>query len=233
MREAVRLAIDRETLTKVLYSGLAEPATTLFAPGVPNAGTAKPTAFDPTAAARVLDEAGWREQGGKRSKDGKPLQMRLLISSSPANGQQDGRLSAEALADSLGKVGIDVKIKPVDDATYFEERTAGKYDLAFFETYGAPYDPSGFVMGFLTSEAEGGLWTTPQLDKLIDKALHAQEDGARQQAYQATYDVLDKDAAFVPIAYRPRFFAVRSNVRGFKVPVTEYELDLAGVTLQR
>jgi len=231
VREAIRLALDRATLTKVLYSGLATPATTLFAPGVPNGGTSKPAAYDPEEARRLLDGAGWRESDGKRTRGGKPLRLTLLISSSPVHGQQDARLSAEALADSLAKVGIDVQIKPVDEAAYFDERTAGKYDLAFFETYGAPYDPSGFVVGFLTTKGGGLLWRSPAIDKLVDKALFAQDDGERAQAYQGVYDLLDRDAAFVPIAYRPRLWAVRSNVKGFAVPVTEYELDLSHVTL--
>lgn len=233
VREAVRLAIDRKTLTKVLYSGLATPATTLFAPGVPNGGTPREVRFDPGEAERVLDAGGWRESGGKRSRNGTPLSLTLMISSGPVHGQQDARLSSEALADSLGKIGIEVKIKPVDEATYFDQRTAGKYDLAFFETYGAPYDPSGFVVGFLTSKVKGGLWKTPRVDELVDHALFARDAGARAQAYEAVYDVLDKDAAFVPIAYRPRFWAVRSNVKGFAVPANEYEFNLAGVTLQR
>ncbi|MGH2943383.1 MAG: ABC transporter substrate-binding protein [Solirubrobacteraceae bacterium] len=231
VREAVRLALDRTALTRVLFSGLATPATTLFAPGVPDGGTAQEMRFDPGEARRLLDRAGWGERDGTRTKGGRPLRLSLLISSSPVHGQQDARLSAEALADSLAKVGVDVRIKPVDEAAYFDERTAGRYDLAFFETYGAPYDPSGFVVGFLTTKGGGMLWRSPAIDRLVDEALFARDDGARAQAYQRVYDVLDRDAAFVPIAYRPRLWAVRSNVKGFVVPDTEYELDLSRVTL--
>jgi nickel ABC transporter nickel/metallophore binding protein len=233
VRDAVRHAVDAPALTKVLYSGFAQPASTLFAPGIPDAGTPEAATFDPGAASKLLDDAGWRERAGTRTKGGKPLVMTLLITSSPVRGQQDARLSAEALAASLKDVGIGVKIKPVDDATYFDERTAGKFDLSFFETYGAPYDPPGFVVGYLRSDSETAMWATPALDKLIDKALFATDDTARERAYQAVYDDLDRDVAFVPIAYRPRFFAVSSKVAGFKVPVNEYELDLAGVTLRR
>ena len=232
VREAIRLAIDRKTLTKVLVLGSRHPATTLFAPGVPNGGTPKENRFDPAAGEARPRCGRLGESGGRRGRNGTLLSLTLMISSGPVHGQQDGRLSAEALADSLGKIGIDVKIKPVDAATYFDQRTAGKYDLAFFETYGAPYDLSGFVVGFLTSKAEGGLWKSPRLDARRPRSSR-RDDGARARAYDAVYDVLDKDAAFVPIAYRPRFWAVRSNVKGFAVPVTEYDFDLASVTLQR
>lgn len=233
VREAARHALDRPALTKVLYRGFAQPASTLFAPGVPDAGSPKEATFDPALARKLLDDSGWRESNGKRAKGGKPLVLTFLITSSPVRGLQDARLSAEALASSLKEVGIGVKIKPVDDATFFEERDAGHFDMTFFETYGAPYDPPGFVVGFLRTDSGWAMWATPTIDKLIDKALYATDDAAREQAYREVYDQLDRDVGFVPIAYRPRFYAVASNVHGFKVPVTEYELDLTGVTLSK
>jgi hypothetical protein len=37
--------------------------------------------------------------------------------------------------------------------------------------------------------------------------------------------------AYVPIIHPPRYWAVRSSVTGFEPPATEYELDLAGVSI--
>lgn len=233
VREAVGLAIDREALKAVLYSGLGETAATLFPPGVPDAGTPMDVRFDP--ARTVLDAAGWAEADGRRARNGTALALELLVPSEPVHGVQDSRTSAEAVAAALGTVGITVTIRSVDSAAYLDERSAGNYDLAFVETLGAPYDPSSSVVSYLTSTADAGgvIWTTPELDPLVDAALFARDTGTRAGAYQTVYDVLERDAAFVPIIYRPRFWATGPAVSGFDVPVTEYDLDLRGVTVRR
>ncbi|MGH3615919.1 MAG: ABC transporter substrate-binding protein [Pseudonocardia sp.] len=235
VREAVGLAIDRDALRTVLYSGLGEPAATLFPPGVPDAGTPMDAAFDPARARAVLDAAGWVQAGDGRARGGTPLALELLVPSEPIHGIQDSRTTSEAVAAALGEVGITVTIRTVDSAAYFDERSAGNYDLSFVETYGAPYDPSSSVTAYLTSSGDSGgaIWTTPELDPLVDAALFAPDTDTRATAYQAVFDLLERDAAFVPILYRPRFWATGPAVSGFEVPVTEYDLDLRGVTVQR
>ncbi len=235
VREAAGLAIDREALKSVLYSGLGETAATLFPPGVPDAGTPMDVRFDPARARTVLDAAGWAEADGRRARNGTPLALELVVPSEPVHGVQDSRTSAEAVAAALGEVGITVTIRSVDSAAYLDERSAGNYDLSFVETLGAPYDPSSSVVSYLTSSADAGgvIWTTPELDSLVDAALFARDTGARAGAYQTVYDLLERDAAFVPIIYRPRFWATGPAVSGFDVPVTEYDLDLRGVTVRR
>lgn len=234
IREAVRYALDRETLTKVLYAGQAKAATTLFAPGIPDAGAPQSLPFDPDQARRILDAAGWRQEGKGRVKDGKQLVLSLRIPSTAAVGWQDSRLSAQAVASALGEVGITVNIVAVDEATFYDDLHAGKYDLAFMETYGAPYDPSGFVVGFLTGDRKDpGLWKTDEVERLIDGALYARDAATRAKNYQDAWAVLNREAAFVPIAYRPRVWAVGPAVKGFQVPHTEYDFDLSTVTLQR
>ena len=48
---------------------------------------------------------------------------------------------------------------------------------------------------------------------------------------ESVYDLLEREVAFVPITHPPRYYAVRSEVDGFRVPPHEYRLDLTHVTL--
>ncbi|MGH8929831.1 MAG: ABC transporter substrate-binding protein [Egibacteraceae bacterium] len=180
MRVAVTQAIDRESLTSVLYPGFGQPAGTMFPPSVPDAGEAIAADFDRGATRAALDGAGWVVSGDSRAKDGEPLELDLLVSPSPAHGPTGSQTAAEAIASELGEVGIRVTIKDVDSAVYLDEQQAGNWDLSFLETFGAPYDPAATATSFLTTGAGGvPLWVSPQLDTLVDAAVFATDESER------------------------------------------------------
>ncbi|GAA3769167.1 nickel ABC transporter substrate-binding protein [Plantactinospora mayteni] len=231
VREAVIKAIDTASLAKALFLDFAEPARRVFPPGVPDSGTDLPVGFDQAAAGSVLDAAGYVRDGDTRVKDGKRLSLRLLVPATPAEGQLDPRTMAAAIAAALKEVGVGVEIVPVDAAAYYDERAEGRYDITFFETLGAPYDPSSSIVSLFTSEARAPLWATPAIEGLVDKAVFAREPVGRAAAYQDLYDAVAADAGFLPLVYRPRVWAVRDEVNGFAVPPSDVDLELTGVTV--
>lgn len=231
VREAVARALDRKALIEALYLGYGEPASRFFPPAVPDSGVDQAFAFDKAAAEAALDAVGYIRSGDTRGKDGKPLRLRFLVSSN-ANGMQDARGSAEAVAGALKDVGIGTDIVFVDDTTYYDDKAAGKWDIAFFETYGAPYDPSSTAVAFLVGGASSPVFAAGAYDALVDAALFARDPKDRKAKYQALYDALYADAGYVPIAYRTRLWAVRDTVTGFAIPTTEYDLELDGVGLK-
>lgn len=231
VREAVVKAIDTSSLAQALFLGYAEPARRVFPPGVPDSGTDLPLGFDKATAGTVLDAAGYARSGETRVKDGKPLSLRLLIPAAPAEGQLDPRTMAAAITASLMEVGIGVEMVPVDAAAYYDERAEGRYDITFFETLGAPYDPSSSIVSLFTEEARAPLWATPATEDLVDKALFARDPAARATAYPELYNAVAADAGFVPLVYRPRMWAVRGDVNDFAVPSTDVDLELTGVTV--
>ncbi|MFC4589891.1 ABC transporter substrate-binding protein [Sphaerisporangium corydalis] len=232
VREAVRKAIDTTSLTNALFLGYAKPAQRVFPPDVPDSGADLPLYFDQAGARSTLDAAGYKLNGDTRVKDGKKLTLKLLVPAKPAEGQLDPRTMAEAIAAALKEIGITVEISPVDAAAYYDERAEGTYDITFFETLGAPYDPSSSIVSMFTSGARGPLWVTPATEKLVDKALFARDDATRAAAYQGLYTAVAADAGFVPLAYRPRMWVVRDAVKGFVVPPTDVDLELTGVTVE-
>lgn len=231
VRQAVGKAIDTAAMAKALFLDYAEPARRVFPPGVPDSGADLPVGFDKAAAGSVLDAAGYVRDGDTRVKDGKRLSLRLLIPATPAEGQLDPRTTASAIAAALKEVGIGVEIVPVDAAVYYDERAEGRYDITFFETLGAPYDPSSSIVSLFTDEARAPLWATPAIEGLVDKALFAADPTARTVAYQNLYDAVAADAGFVPLVYRPRMWAVRDGVNGFAVSPSDVDLKLTAVTV--
>lgn len=231
VREAISLALDVEALNTALYSGTEGVPHGFFPESVPHSGTAVVRDLDPRRAAAVLDEAGWSLDGDIRTRDGADLALELLVTSDPVHGAADSATVGQAVQDALAGIGVRVTLRVVDGAAYTDELAAGDYDLTFTTTYGAPYDPSGTALTHLSSTADAPVWTSADLDALLGTALAATEDAELDAAYQAVYDYLEDEVAFVPITSQPRRYAVRAGVEGFEVPAHEYRLDLTDVTV--
>jgi len=97
IRQAINLALDRETLVDVALNGFGRPA---FGPadGLPWSHGDEQLATPNLARANaLLDEAGWKRQedDGLRYKNGQPARFRLTYPSSDTTRQQLAQVSAE------------------------------------------------------------------------------------------------------------------------------------------
>ena len=220
LRAAVNKVIDRKAIAKALYFGFGEPAGNLFPESVPLAGTrTEIPAVDKAAAAQLVKDAGYGPD--------RPLKVRLLTSEDAIPG---GRSMGEVIQSALKEIGIDVGVRLVDHATRHKEIAKRAYDLAFYATYAAPYDPYGSFGAVFDSRTEIGVdgkifMDAERLDPMIDKAFAATGDEAGA-AFQEIYDFLDAQDAFVPLVYTQRIWAHGAKVRGLELPATEYELPL-------
>lgn len=142
---------------------------------------------------------------------------------------------AEVVQSELREIGIDVVIRSVDHASKHTDMLERKYDLGFFQTYGAPYEPFGTIVGLFLStfnnDVEGKLVTdAANLDPLITAATTASPDDV-EQALQKFYDWLRDNEALAPILYIPNIWAHSKRVQGFANPVTEYDMPYENIVL--
>lgn len=232
VRKAINVGIDRAAISQVLYRGYAEVAANLFATGVPMSGTRYDVpAIDPQGARDLLEKAGWTGDG-IRTKDGVPLAMEIIVSEEQIPGS---RSVAEVLQSEFRDIGIDLSIRSVDHASRHSDIPARKYDLAFFLTYDAPYDPFGSVVGMFLSTYDNGVdgklfMDAGNLDPLVTAAMSASE-AEMQSSLQTVYDWLHDNAAIAPLLYVPSIWAHSTRVTGFQGPATEYDLPYEHITL--
>ena len=232
VRRAVSLGLDRQAIAKVLYQGYADPASNLFPATIPDSGkrTAVPVR-DAAAANRLLDDAGWKRNGAARTKDGQALTLELIASDQVLPGAR--RLS-EFILGQLGELGFTVKVSALDDATYHDRRQKFDYDLAFFGTYAAPYDPHGSLGAMFVSTADSGpdgkVFVSKALDAVVTTALAASGDDRRAKL-QKVYDWLDAQQAVCPLVYPQRLWACSRRIKGLRLPPTEYDMPIAGISL--
>ena len=230
VREAISVAIDRAAIAKAIYSDFSEPTANLLPASVPFGGKRLPVpARDVERAKALLEEAGWTGDG-VRSKNGEPLALELVLSEEAVQGS---RAVGEVVQAQLGEAGIDITIRSLDHATRHGDIPAGLYDLTFFFTIGAPYDPHSTLTNYFLSTfyngADGKMYTSTELDPLL---LDAIESGVNQeQKYQLVYDWLEANKAVAPLLHPQRIWAHSSRVKGFAIPATEYDMPYENITL--
>ncbi|ESZ28714.1 nickel ABC transporter substrate-binding protein [Mesorhizobium sp. L2C084A000] len=232
VRKAVSIGIDRAAISQALYQGFARPAGNLFSDALPFAGTQHDAPVrDVAAASALLEKAGWTG-GPVRSKDGTPLTLEIVVSPDAVPGS---RVVAEVIQSEMKEIGINLIVRSVDHASKHTDMLERKYDLGFFLTYGAPYDPFGTVVALCLStfknDVEGKLFTDPaNLDPLINAATAATGDQIAP-SIQKVYDWLRDNDAIAPLVYVPSIWAHSKRVQGFTSPVTEYDMPYENIVL--
>ena len=138
VRQALTHAIDRELIVKTLLDGLApvvhgaiQPLSWAFTDDV------RKYAFDPAAARRLLDEAGWTPGAdGVREKDGRRLAFTLIT--------QAGFAIRESVAQTLQRqwrdVGVEARVQLHDGTAISSLWFAGDFD-AMLHWWHMPADP--------------------------------------------------------------------------------------------
>lgn len=145
------------------------------------------------------------------------------------------RRIAEMIQGQLAEIGFQVQVSSVDNATMHVRRPAFQYDLTFFGTYGAPYDPHGTLGNAFVSTVDSGpdgkIYVSPDLDGVVKSALEASGDG-REAAMQGIYDWLHANTAVCPLVISKRLWACNPRVENFSLPSTDYDLPVGGLKIK-
>lgn len=138
VRQALAQAVNVPQMIKYIIYGRGVQSTGIFTPQMwffdPSV---KPLPYDPAAARRLLDEAGWKVgPDGIRVKDGKRFSFTLLAN----NGNEVRRDIATLVQDDLKQVGIEVKVEIYEWAVLLK-RFVGKGEFdAIVLGWGLGYD---------------------------------------------------------------------------------------------
>jgi nickel transport system substrate-binding protein len=125
---------------------------------------------------------------------------------------------AEHVRASLSAVGIGVQLKPLAKELFNNASVTGDFNLAFSETWGAPYDPHAYVAAFRVANeadymAQQGMqspMTQQQLNDTITKVLTDTDEPSRQRGWTSILTALHEQAIYLPLSY-VRNLAVTNN----------------------
>ena len=168
VREAVKLALDREQLVETVFLGYGEPGADLLNPQEPFAPRAEPVERDLDRARALLEEAGY--------EDG--VELTLHTTNSYPGMEEAATLAAEQLAE----VDIDVRIEVGPPDTYWAE--VWNVEPFYLNSLGG----SGFVdFARMALIADGPInetgWDEPDWDADFDEALATADDDERHALF--------------------------------------------------
>ncbi|BDE08042.1 peptide-binding protein [Vulcanimicrobium alpinum] len=218
VRRAIAAAIDRGAISRKITFGRYPVVDTAQPLGswARDPSVHEP-AFDPAAADRLLDAAGWRRGAdGMRAKRG--VALALTYVQFPES--QTGVRVATLVQSELKARGMNVTIKSLSNAQLFLPKSqggtlaTGAFDLAYVPwPMGADPDDS-FL---LTCAGSGNVmrWCDPAVDALEARALVAPDRAERKLLYA---QIERRVADAVPIVYlfNPSYsYAYRTTLRNF------------------
>ena len=211
IRRAVHQAVDRAGIVRAVWSGHAEVPRNIINPRAldydAQSDTMVPT-FDPAAARRTLDEAGWRMgTDGMRVKDGQRATF-LLYGINTLTNQRSG----EIIQQGLRQVGIEMRIQ-LFDATVAWGRLATQEFDAFFLSY--PYVSAGDALNLYWQSRVRPTpnrmnWADPQTDAWLAEGRSTTDPARRAEVLALVQRQLAEASPWLTLA--------RSQMNVFSTP---------------
>ncbi|WP_208630615.1 ABC transporter substrate-binding protein [Amycolatopsis kentuckyensis] len=224
VRRAFRAAIDWPTIVDKLYFGVFRQAKNPLSPATPGYDPTVESQFsyDPAAAARLLDEAGWtgRDAQGYRTRDGVRLTLVRPFQKAYVREQRD--VLADQIQAGARAAGIEVRNVNHDYAGFFRLIASGTgYDLGDFSWQQASPDALRTLFdsaNIPTPETGFGTNYARYHDRTVDDALAAAlatVDPTRQaELYGQVQRRLTADAAVFPVYVYGNVVGLARKVQG-------------------
>ncbi|MCP3980282.1 MAG: hypothetical protein GY716_13340 [bacterium] len=185
VRKAMALALDRETFIDSVIHGHARPGATTYHPDSPwTDASIESRPYDPQAAARLLDEAGWRDTDGDgvRDKDGRRFEFTLMTATSV---QKLVGHMAVWQQESWNKLGLNVSIEQLEWQAFRERRNAGRFQaLSMYIGVGAEPDQYPLYHSSATDSFNFYGLNDPEIDRLVEDGRTTFETENRLAVYR-------------------------------------------------
>ena len=217
VRRAMTMLLDRASIVRSLYQG---SARIISGPWAPDSPAYDPTLvalpFDPAAAARLLDEAGWRDTNGNgtRDKAGREFEFELLAPES----SEVGRQIDEMLSSELSRVGIVAHVRTIEWAAFVERVDAGDFTAASLAWSAVDPNPDPYFYWHSSQCAPKGLndgcYRNPDTDRLMEEARRELDEKRRTELFHRLHRIFRDDAPAIFVVNASQKYAFRRGIDG-------------------
>jgi peptide/nickel transport system substrate-binding protein len=212
VREAISLAIDRDSICESVLNGAAEPATSFLNPSVPgHDDTLEPYEHNVDKAKQLLEEA---------NATGLEFTMKV---------RQSEEKLATAIQANLKEAGITMNVETIDNGIWSEERAAGSLQATIVGWFPLYADADNQMYTYYYSEnavGKGVFYSNEEFDALMTEARQTVDDeDKRAELYKkADYILSREDYGTVPLYYGKLQFVAKPYVKNAKLGNLIYHL---------
>ena len=227
LRQAILMAIDKETYCETLLNGEYTAGKTLITSSAPQYGYDEledPYAYDPEAAEALLDSAGYIDidgDGFREDPDGNELELIYVY----YQGRPEQQIVVEATQAELAELGIKITIEVNDTATVIERLAAGDFDLLCMSINVLNCaDPENHLYSYFKS---GGTyanygWSNEEFDAILEELSVTADADERAELVKEAQAILLDGAVCIYYCYPIMNFVMKSSVTGLCSTTADY-----------
>lgn len=209
VRRAMAMAIDRERIANVTFSGMFLPATGILMPGMPGFTTDVLTLpFDPEAAREELAQS-------KYAGDMPLIQITEVGAGAEAS------IDMQAFIQQwIEHLDIQVEVRQTDFASFLQQqdrRELQAFSAGWIMDYPDPEDILDIKFHTESSLNDIG-FSDAEVDALLEEARVEQDPGRRLALYQEVEELLLNEAAWLPLYFGVNHVVVKDQVIGWFEP---------------
>ncbi|MCA9856242.1 MAG: peptide ABC transporter substrate-binding protein [Dehalococcoidia bacterium] len=209
VRRAMGMAIDRERIANVTFSGMFQNATGILMPGMPGyVPEDLSLPFDPEAARAELAQSKYA--------DDMPV-IQITEVGAGAEASIDMQAFIEQWREHLG---LTVEVRQTDFASFLsaqDRRELQAFSAGWIMDYPDPEDILDIKFHSESSLNDTG-YSNPEVDSLLEQARVEQNPDRRLGLYQDVERLLLDEASWLPLYFGVNHVVVKDNVKGWFEP---------------
>ncbi len=220
VRQAVNYAIDKQEIIDGVLLGLGLPVASPYKPGTRWSNPKlQPYPYDPQKAIALMKEAGFEDHDhdGILDRDGQPLSFEILT-----NQNKEREMSAVLVQRRLKEIGVDVKIRVVEWATFISRFIkTGDFNVVLLG-WGLGLEPDQFNIWHSSQQAPGQFnfigYKNPKVDKLLEAGRLELNPDKRMKIYHEFAEILLEDSPIVYLSAGYSLQGVHKRIKGIDEP---------------
>ena len=233
VRQALRMAIDVDTIIEDIFHGYGEPVWTEFFRPPYVCDIPRPK-YDPEAAAALLEEAGWTDTDGDgirechgcpNAEEGTVMKMEFAIY---AEYGETLELAQQLIAENWKAIGVDTELQMIEGAIMWAEEEdggteiAGKFEMDMWDDGYPGIDPSDFIwsMYYSGSDWNYGRWANEEMDALIDEFYTLDEEYRKEVACEMA-EILDDELPQILLFSTLEMHGLSERLQGVRPSVND------------
>lgn len=220
VRQAINYAIDKQEMIDGVLLGLGLPVASPYKPGTRWSNPKlKPYSYDPQKAVDLLKAAGYEDHDGDGilDKDGKPFSFEILT-----NQNKEREMSAVLIQRRLKEIGIDVKIRVVEWATFISRFIkTGDFNVVLLG-WGLGVEPDQYNIWHSSQQAPGQFnfigYENKKVDDLLEKGRLELNPDKRMKIYHQFAEILLDESPIVYLYAGYGLPTMHKRIRGIDDP---------------